>query len=270
MSTMPFRYIFSALVISLGLPSLWCQQATLTGIIRDHQSKKPIESAEVAIANSTKTATSNSEGKYVVSGLPLGAKVEAVYKAGGYGARPVEITLTQATTEHDEALYQDLVQVSYWDDVANTLVKPGAGTGQTRSNEVWAEWKKVDGSTLSPEAKAVAARSFLKVLGSGLEGAKDPDSATSLSAYSTVDQNRISDAKADLQTAIQGNGTLRGRNALVPGNVAADIAAQQIILKKGSDVPKDFLGDFKDVYGAKATTTLIDKMAIGKTAAGTF
>jgi hypothetical protein len=264
MSNMQFRSAVLAIVISLCLPSLWCQQATLTGVILDHKDSKPIESAEVVIANSTKSATSNSEGKYVISGLPLGGKVKAVYKAGGYGARPEDITLTNENTEHNEALDQDVVLVSYWDGLADTLVKSGSRDGQTRSKEFWAAWKEVDDSTLSPEAKAAAARSFLKVLGPGLASPADPDAANSLRAYSTVEGNRISDAKVDFQTAITGTGTLRGKNALVPGNVAADIAAQQINVKGSPEVPKDFLGDFKVVYGAKAASALVDKTAIGK------
>jgi hypothetical protein len=264
MATMQFRSAFPAIVISLYLPSLWCQQATLTGIIRDHKTNKPLDGAGVIIANSTKTATSNSEGEYRVSGLPLGGKVMAVYKMDGYGARLEEITLTKQNTEHDEPLYQDLVLVSDWDGVTRTLAASSAKDPATRRSGFWAAWKEVDDSSLSPEAKAAAAHSFLKVLGPGLAGATDPDSASSLRAYSTIDRSRISDAKADFQTAITGTGTLRGKNALVPGNVAADIAAQQINEQGSPEVPKDFLGDFRVVYGAKAASALVDKAAIGK------
>jgi hypothetical protein len=120
-------------------------------------------------------------------------------------------------------------------------------------------WKGVDGSTLSAEAKSSAAHAFAAKLSPKALAAL----ASSFQDYSKTDLDSILKAKEEFGYAIDGNVKLQGQKRVVPGNVAADIAAQQLYRRNNSaEIPDNFLKDFKGIYGDKAANMLKDKVTL--------
>jgi hypothetical protein len=257
MLTTRIRFALIAIGVSFASQSLWSQSAKLTGYVRDHRDSAPINGVEVVIAKLNKTTTSNSEGKYEISGLPPGAQINAIYKKAGYNSCADVVKLTGETTEHNVPLFQDLPLDAYWNGYLDSVQTAAGGEDtQRRHIEYLKAWQLVDDSTISPEAKATAAHKFVSRLDrSKLGGNPIP---ITLAAYSTVDRDRISDTKVEFRSAITKSGTLEGKVAMVPGNVAADIAAQQIGEEKAP--PKlNFLTSFERVYGKIAYDELTVK-----------
>src|SRR6266446_5524735 len=104
----------SALILLLcsAIP-LWCQQASLGGLIKDRQDESPIPAADVLV-NGKPPSITGVDGRYLVSGLKLGAKVKVTYKKHGYGARIEDVRLEHSRTDKDVALFKDTTDMTYW------------------------------------------------------------------------------------------------------------------------------------------------------------
>jgi TonB-linked SusC/RagA family outer membrane protein len=75
------------------------QQATITGRVTDAPTGQPLASAQISVVGTNLGTQTNSEGQYVIRGVPAGA-VELRVLRVGYGElrRPVTLTVGQSTT----------------------------------------------------------------------------------------------------------------------------------------------------------------------------
>jgi len=257
-------YVFSlAAIITSATPS-WCEEAKLTGYVRDKRNNSPINGADVMIAATKRTATTNSDGRYVVTGLPRGQKVRAVYRKGGYEAKPQDVVLSAEENTVTVELRRDIDDAAYWTDVFKSVKQKAESSGG--GPEIYAqEWKDVEDSTLSPETKAMAARQLLGIM-SPVRPSETPETLT---AYGKIDALQIYAAQAEFHKAIEVDGHLRLNDATDPKGtvrlhpkVAADIAAKQI-----EDAPAvskktgTFLTDFEHIYGKEAAADVRERVA---------
>jgi hypothetical protein len=251
------------LVISCHAP-LWCQ-ASLTGHVRNKNGNSGINGASVSVSEGGRSATTNTDGWYRISGLKLGQKVHAVYQKAGYGPSSGDVTLSDKETVCDVPLYQEwgTATVGYYGTIFVSARKSAdsAVDSQTRSRIYTIAWNDLDSSALSPKAKAAAAYEFQNVI--DVQSFYAPGS---LRDYGQVNVSTISNVETDFGKAIRGEGRIT-RTASVPPSVAADIAAKELYdWGNPHEMPAVFLVDFKERYGTKATDILQYRVAKGNSA----
>jgi len=251
----------SVAVALLCCGPVWSQTATLTGYVLDRENDQPIDGARVSIVGSPRPVLSNGDGKYTIPGLTRGKKVSVTYAADGYGTpeKPDEVSLDKNPTEHTIHLYKNIPLQAYWIDVSKAVQGEAEDTQPQIRWHVYGEaWKDVEGSTLSAEAKWSAAHAFAAKLSPEAFAA-----LASFQAYSKTDLDSILKAKDEFGIAIDGNLKLQRQKAVVPGSVAADIAAQQLYRRNSpAEIPDNFFQDFKGIYGDKAANMLKDKVTL--------
>ena len=157
------RSTASLLVLSASIS--WGQQASLSGVVRDREDKSPIRGAEVKVGSKVGGIT-GADGKYVVSDLPRGAKVEVAYTKQGYGSRIEKIVLKDKQIREDVALFKNTADAVYWSSWSDKLRKEvqARGSGpRSQSEEYVRQWKEVQEGGLTNEAKNAAARQLITV-----------------------------------------------------------------------------------------------------------
>ncbi|MBJ6143549.1 carboxypeptidase-like regulatory domain-containing protein [Siccationidurans sp. BT559] len=98
--------LYSLLALLWLLPGLAAAQATLTGVVRDSLTQKPLPFASVFLANTTLGATTTEQGTFTLAGVPAGS-YDIVASYVGYrlakqaitvGPAPQQLTLNLAPT----------------------------------------------------------------------------------------------------------------------------------------------------------------------------
>jgi hypothetical protein len=89
----------TALVLFLLLlPGLAAAQATLTGTVRDSLTQQPLPFASVFLANTTRGTTTDAQGHYSLTGMPVGRyELTATYLGYQLRQRPLAITTGSIT-----------------------------------------------------------------------------------------------------------------------------------------------------------------------------
>ncbi len=156
----------TALVLAFFTSVSWGQHVSLSGVVRDREDKSPIRGAEVRVGAKVGGIT-GADGKYVVSDLSQGAKVEVAYTKQGYGSRIEQIMLTDAEIREDVALFKNTADAAYWsswsDNLRKDLQAQGSGP-RSQSEEYIRQWREVqEAAGLTNEAKNAAARQLITV-----------------------------------------------------------------------------------------------------------
>jgi outer membrane protein OmpA-like peptidoglycan-associated protein len=155
----------ATLVLAFFASISWGQRVSLSGVVRDREDKSPIRGAEVKVGSKVGGIT-GADGKYVVSDLPRGAKVEVAYTKQGYGSRIEQIMLTDEQIREDVALFKNTADAVYWSSWSDNLRKEvqAQGSGpRSQSEEYIRQWKEVQEAGLTNEAKNAAARQIITV-----------------------------------------------------------------------------------------------------------
>jgi hypothetical protein len=157
----------------LSLVVLFCfclpassQQAVLEGRINDRQDGSPIGAADV-IVNGTPAGITGTSGRYVISGLKRGSRLDVTYKKQGYGPKVEHIALQKPRTARDVSLFKDTADVAYWSAWSQRVRKSQEMEGS--SARFAKEWNEVDSADISPASKAAAAHAFIDVIPSNAE-----------------------------------------------------------------------------------------------------
>lgn len=88
----PVRILCFLLLIGLGFSLPAAAQATLSGTVRDSLTRQPLPFASVFLANTTRGATTDAEGRYVLAGVPAGRyELAATYLGYQLRQRPVVV-----------------------------------------------------------------------------------------------------------------------------------------------------------------------------------
>jgi hypothetical protein len=97
------RAAFAALLLLLLLPKLAGAQATITGTVRDSLTRQPLAFASVFLANTTRGATTDEQGRYTLSAVPVGHyELAATYL--GYQLRQRQLAVSGGTIAVDIVL----------------------------------------------------------------------------------------------------------------------------------------------------------------------
>jgi outer membrane protein OmpA-like peptidoglycan-associated protein len=155
----------TTLVLAFFASISWGQHVSLSGVVRDREDKSPIRGAEVKVGSKVGGIT-GADGKYVVSDLPRGAKVEVAYTKQGYGSRIEQIMLTDERIREDVALFKNTADAVYWSSWSDNLRKEVQAQGsdpRSQSEEYIRQWKEVQEAGLTNEARDAAARQLIIV-----------------------------------------------------------------------------------------------------------
>jgi hypothetical protein len=248
-----------AIVLAGGLAAVWGQsqsQTSLTGNIWEFDGKTPIKTAKVKLGTSPKEYQANEDGVYSIPSLAPGQKIHVTYSAAGYGGRIYDGTLNPGKNRHDVVMSPNGASSAYFVKISND-VKTAQVDPQQRRITYGLLWNSLDESWVSPETKASAAHVF----GATPEG-KGVTSGNFMS-YMAVDPSALTNAELDIDRALVQNGGLTRK--LVPGNVAADVAADRIHRMKNKEPEHltTFCDQFQKLYGAQATVDLKSKIQLG-------
>jgi hypothetical protein len=225
----------------------------LTGHVTDRFVGTPINGVQVVIDQPR--GVTGPDGKYLVQSLS-GATVSVIYKKDGYDTKREDVPLEGVLTNHDTQLTKNTAVDAYWFGAAQKIHE--RNTGQAAQQQAFiSAWKEIDGSTLTPGAKASAARQFYVVL------PLKTDIPVSFSAYKDVDPALLPDAATGIERAVAGSEALSVSPAKIPAPVAEDIAATQVTnFEKAhrKQVNAKFYADFTNLYGSDSSARLIAKV----------
>lgn len=90
-----------ASLLLTGASSL-AAQATMTGVVREDSSARPIEGVEVLINGTAHRGTTNAAGRYLLEGLPSGV-YQAIFRAVGHLPLRMDVRLVDAETTRANA-----------------------------------------------------------------------------------------------------------------------------------------------------------------------
>jgi hypothetical protein len=101
----------AALLLVLLLPKLASAQATITGTVRDSLTRQPLPFASVFLANTTRGATTDAQGRYTLSAVPAGRyELAATYL--GYQLRQRQVVVSGGNIALDIQLLPASQQLS--------------------------------------------------------------------------------------------------------------------------------------------------------------
>jgi hypothetical protein len=101
----------AALLLVLLLPKLASAQATITGTVRDSLTRQPLPFASVFLANTTRGATTDAQGRYTLSAVPAGRyELAATYL--GYQLRQRQVVVSGGNVALDIQLLPASQQLS--------------------------------------------------------------------------------------------------------------------------------------------------------------
>ena len=114
------RWLVAVGVMLLGLPLQTAAQArgTVTGVVTDQATRAPVQGAQVVIAGTTIGTLTDQQGRFTLSGVPVGTRTVQVSRAGYrtasrqavVGSEPVELTFT---LQQDLVGLDELVVIGY-------------------------------------------------------------------------------------------------------------------------------------------------------------
>jgi hypothetical protein len=242
----------------------------LTGTVLDAVTRKAIGGADVVLRSSSGTVlvkvVSASDGKYRASGLKPGDSVVIYYQHGGYLPRPagpVAVSIANGANVKNLQLMQDSDQATYWTlwaKNAKSAVEAHTTDPKERDTLYSQLWSNLGDQGFSPTSQVLAARQIA-------EATPDSPHSRQLMSFASVDLETLQQADSNIRAAVDGQGTMSSKLS-IPSEVAVAIAASEL-KKKGSTTPSpEFMKNFGEVWGDKATGDLSHELSSSPTTKG--
>lgn len=200
------------------------KRGSLNGTVTEKGTKKPIAGARVEITLSSgmirRSSPTGTDGVYIVDGMEIGDHVIASYKATGYAPDPSRrpVTISKLRTVEDASLFCDCLSAAYWDAWANGEKVAAAGQSQDPVSQAKLSnaWNILGSAGVSAEARAMAARSLVKVT-------PQTRRVSSIAAFADADPLALRHAEQDIRAGLK-----TGQRVPVQGvspEVASEITA---------------------------------------------
>lgn len=203
------------------------KRGSLNGTVTEKGTMKPIAGARVEVTLSSglirKSAPTGTNGVYIVDGLVIGDHVIASYNATGYAPDPSKrpVTIFKLQTVEDVSLYCDCPSAAYWDAWANGEKVAAAGQSQDPVSQAKLinAWNILGSSGVSAEARAMAARSLVKVV-------PQTSRVSGIAAFADAEPLALRNAEQDIRAGLK----TRQRVPLqgVSPEVASEITAVEV------------------------------------------